>query len=180
MALDIAPLEIALEIVRLDVIRGHLKWKVSDLARGVGVSRPLIYYYFGRTKLEIIKGAIELISQDYYAFSGPRQNMAHEGLLLESVLATRKILERAPQLAAFYQRWRFENSVIGDQLKEIESRYQKKLENAFPHLKKPQVLSLHANLHGIVTAPFLNENDLTSSLEGLIKEYGLSRRLNLS
>ena len=38
-------------VIAAEVAKGHLKWKVSDLARHAKVSRPLIYYHFGEVIL---------------------------------------------------------------------------------------------------------------------------------
>ena len=45
-------------VFHLESRDGHLKWKVTDLARSSGVSRQTIYTSFGNSKLEILKTAL--------------------------------------------------------------------------------------------------------------------------
>src|ERR1700745_3649674 len=33
-------------VFRLEVTKGHLRWKISDVSRLAGVQRTLVYYYF--------------------------------------------------------------------------------------------------------------------------------------
>ena len=41
-------------VIALEIRRGHQKWTISELSRLSGITRTLIYYYFGKSKLEIL------------------------------------------------------------------------------------------------------------------------------
>lgn len=144
-------------ILKLEVAKGHLKWKVSDVARASKVSRPLIYYHFGKTKKAILESCILLIGEEYYGLGKDREHSLVNGSLLESLKKTRAMFLANPALAAFYQRWRMEDSPYRAPLIKMEKRYQNKVRKAFPRMSQGQVLSFHAMLHGLITAPFLDE-----------------------
>ncbi len=166
-------LTIAYQLLKLEIAKGHMKWKIADLARLSKVSRPLIYYHFGKTKMEILLNAIQVAAEDYYALVGPRSEYAKKGRFTESVLVTRKILLDNPWVATFSQKWRFEEGEISRKLEYFESCYRRKLHESFPHLTHPQILMLHSHLHGIVTAPFLTPEEIRDTLDRLSREYKL-------
>lgn len=152
-------------VMAAEVSKGHLKWKVSDIARQTKVSRPLIYYHFGKTKQEIFNVCLQLVAEDYYGLTPEREKSLVSGSLYDSVLRTWKMYKNNPSLAVFYQKARMSQSDLNDQMVEIESRYQKKLKKAFPHLSEHQIKAVHAIFHGLVTAPFIDEKSLDSALK---------------
>lgn len=89
--------KILYRVVALETTKGHLKWKVSDLARLAKVSRPLVYYHFGKTKRAILLRCVELIAEEYFGFSEERRRMRSEGRLVESVLKPGGSTSRIPR-----------------------------------------------------------------------------------
>ncbi len=153
--------------VRLDILeammlleneKGHLGWKISDLARAADVSRTLVYYHFGRTKREILDAGIELIAVEYFGISPERAAMLRQGKAWDSLMHTRQMVLERPAFSVFYLRWRTQKrSPLAVKLIEIEKRYQAMLSAAFPHLAKEQIVALHSILYGVVSAPFLTD-----------------------
>lgn len=151
--------------VRLDILeamlhleneKGHLAWKISDLARSAGVSRTLVYYHFGQTKKEILDAGIELIALEYFGLTDDRADLLRKGNGWDSVIQTQAMIRSRPAFATFYVRWRSQTgSPIAAKLVAIEERYQAMLTSAFPHLSKTQVIALHGILYGVVMSPFL-------------------------
>ena len=80
----------------LDVKKGHLKWTMSDLSRKSKITRSLIYYYFGREKAEILEEAVKLIGHELAGLNEERLEMWKRGEFLDSLLAAREIIEKAP------------------------------------------------------------------------------------
>src|SRR5262249_15127056 len=85
--------ETARRDVRLDILeamllleneKGHLRWKISDVARVAKVSRTLVYYYFGRTKQELLETGVELLGEEYFGLTEEREKLLHEGKGWES------------------------------------------------------------------------------------------------
>ncbi|RYZ65555.1 MAG: TetR/AcrR family transcriptional regulator, partial [Proteobacteria bacterium] len=150
-----------------EVSKGHLKWKVSELARAAKVSRPLIYYHFGKTKAAILKECLSIIAVDYFGLQPERKESLESSNRFDSLLRTRRIFLANPLLAVFYQRARSKNGELGDFFEDIEKRFQKKLSRQFPKCSAVEIRALHGLLHGLITAPFLDEASFKTAF-GLI------------
>lgn len=155
---------IANTVISLDVSKGHYKWKISDLARSASVSRPLIYYHFGRSKKDILKNAFLCVAEEFYGFTKSRIEMVKSGKITESLLKTRQLYLKNPSLAVFYLRWRFSKSPLQKIMLALEDRYQEKLKILFPHISKAEIARWHSLFHGLVTSPFLSSDDVKSTV----------------
>lgn len=151
-------------VFSLECTKGHLKWRVSDLARLAGVSRPLIYYHFGKKKADILNSCIEVVAAEFYGFSEERRAMVQEGRLIDSLRETRAMFHQTPALVLFYLKWRTKRSPLQKTFIELERRYQEKLRAAFPNFSAVEIEPLHAILHGLASAPFLSEAGLQTAL----------------
>jgi len=152
-------------VLALEVSKGHLKWKVSDLSRLTGVNRSLIYYHLGKTKKEIFHTCFEKIADEFYGLSEERLQMVRNGRLLDCTKLSQQMFNEHPEFMIFYFKWRMKKSPIQQVLIKIEERYQKKLKSIFPSLSEKEIVSLHGLLQGLVTSPFLNQ-------EGFIRALG--------
>jgi len=151
-------------VFSLECAKGHLKWRVSDLARSVGVSRALIYYHFGKTKADILNACIDAVAVEFYGFSEERRAMARDGRLIESLRKTRSLFHETPALVLFYMKWRTKKSLLQKTFIELERRYQEKLQVSHPDYSPAEIEGLHAILHGLASAPFLSEGGLQAAL----------------
>src|SRR4051812_20071634 len=52
--------------IELEITHGHLNWRMSDLAKKSGVTRTLIYYYFGKSKEDILKQAVNYFADTFF------------------------------------------------------------------------------------------------------------------
>lgn len=168
-------LQILNKVFELEIEKGHLQWRISDLARAAKVSRPLVYYHFGHTKTKILEAAVNIVGEDYCALSGPRQHYVFEGKLLDSLLQTRRTLEKTPALVVLYQKTSFSTSELKHLFALIDRRYQEKLIRAFPHLSLEQIRSLHAILHGLITAPFMSDAEISLGFTAIANAYSLQK-----
>ncbi len=156
-------------VISLEMNEGHLKWKVTDLSRFSGVKREMIYYYFGKTKKEILARSFELIAEEFYGLGPEREAMVRAGGLRDSLAYTQKMFMENPAYGMFYLKWRTTPSPMQKQYMDIEKRYQARLKKLFPNLSAADIEALHALLHGIVTAPFLSEAGLNASAEWVMR-----------
>jgi AcrR family transcriptional regulator len=150
-------------LLTLEANKGHLKWKVSDLARLSKVSRPLIYFHLGRTKKEILETGMALIGEEFFGLSSERQNMLEGGRALESLLITHRMFMNAPALAVLYLRSRTQPSYLQKGFINLETRYAEKIRRSLPHLADAEVKAVHALFHGLVTAPFADEETIVAA-----------------
>jgi AcrR family transcriptional regulator len=148
--------EMLAKIVDFDCSKGHLRWKVSDLARATRVSRPLIYYHFGKTKRDILMSSAEMLAEIYFGLTSERVQMLYDGRAWESVLISRDYFRQNPSFAVFYFRWRMTKSPLQMRLVELEKKYQAMLKKAFPKLSHEKILVLHAINQAVVTSPYLS------------------------
>ena len=49
-----------------ELIKGHLKWSLSDISKHSGVTRSLIYYYMGKEKEQILEEAIRFMLELFF------------------------------------------------------------------------------------------------------------------
>ncbi len=160
-------------VVQLEVTRGPGRWKLTDLARISKVTRPLIYYYFGKSKTDIVMTAVEYLGEEYFGISEHRLKMWDEGRLVETVLISRHLNQKAPYGLLFYMTRRTHDNDIGKKLREYEKRYRKKLADFFPKLDAKGVDAIAGVLFGLVTFPDLTDDAVRKSIEVLTVDLQL-------
>ncbi|NCN41671.1 TetR/AcrR family transcriptional regulator [bacterium] len=156
-------------VIRLEVNKGHLMWKITDLARASDVARPLIYYYFGKSKEEIVQAALKIIGDEFFGLSEERIEMWRGGDVVGSVLKTRTLMEKAPYVPVFFFHWRHQPGEISSHLKDLEDRYRAKIALLRPDLSGAQIEGLFATFFGLVLFPNINEQ----TIRFVIKATGL-------
>jgi len=150
-------LAIARAVISLEATRGHLKWKISELAKKSGVSRPLVYYHFGRSKRDVLARSLDLFGNELFGLSPERMLLMRRGKAVDSLLASRKLGQADSSFAVFYLRWRAERSIWQRKLIELEKRYQQMLRENFPRMNPEDIEALHGILFAVVAAPFLSD-----------------------
>lgn len=143
--------------LELDFKKGHLRWTMSDLSRKSSITRSLIYYYFGKSKISILEKAVHVIAEEVIGVSPERMAMWKKGDWMSSMQASRKMTGQAPFLCAFYLNHRDKPTEIGSKLREMENSYLKKLESLFPHLPPAGIRALFAAFFGISFAPVVDD-----------------------
>lgn len=157
-------------VIRLEVTKGHLLWKVTELSRLSGVGRPLIYYYFGKSKEEIVQTALKIIGDEFFGLSEERIEMWKRKEIAESVLRTRELMSKAPYVSVFFFHWRHKDGEIADHLKALEQRYKAKLETLMPGKSAAEMDAIFAALFGLTLLPELQDG----SVRALIQKIGLA------
>jgi AcrR family transcriptional regulator len=161
MSLDQMQTKIIETVFALEVQKGHLKWSVNQIARVAGISRSLVYYHFGRTKEEIVLESLERIAREFYGLTDARKKLSQ----FDSLKLSHEMYKNNPSYATFYQKWRHKPSGIRDKYLDLEKRYDDKLSKAYPLASAAQRDALHSIFHGIVTAPFLNDQSIAEALK---------------
>lgn len=109
--------------MRLEFKFGHLRWSTTQLARESGISRTLIYYYFGASKLDLLKAAVRLLGDDLAGFSPEKQECWKNGDIFGAIRQSRKLLDDFPGMIAFYYQHRADSGELGTLIRQIESEY---------------------------------------------------------
>ena len=151
-------------VLSLEMSKGHQRWTISQVARISGVKRPLIYYYFGKSKPEIIRAAIKIIGDEFFGLSEERLEMWRQGHIKESVLKTRELIQRAPHVRVFYFLWRQKKSDIQTELIEIERKFLSKIKSLRPNLPPRKLAASMAIFYGLVNVQELKVETLDDIL----------------
>lgn len=154
-------------VLRLEVVKGHLRWKMADLSRLSGVNRPLIYYYFGKSKEVILETAMKSIGDEFFGLSTERMQLWKNGKIKESILMTRTMIAQAPHVAEFFFHWRHQKSEVASHLKSLEKRYPRKLRENFPQLSEADCEAVFAVFFGLVLVPELSEATIDRVLKAM-------------
>lgn len=154
-------------IFRLENQKGHLKWSVSQIATAAKISRSLVYYHFGKTKKDILHSCLDEVLLEFYGLTQERRQMR----LLDSLLLSHRMYRNNPYYAVFYQKWRHQPSLIAQKYQKIEKLYDEKIKETFPKATSHQRLAIQAFFHGLVTAPYVDQN----AIEAALKMLGLDK-----
>mgnify|MGYP000210946685 CR=1 FL=1 len=155
--------ELSQAVLGLEVTKGHLLWKVTDLVRKTGFSRALVYRYLGSSKTEILRSALKNFIHEFYGFEGVQGGIA----FVERIRQARGRLAAHPELSLFYIKWRSKTSELQAEFMDAEARYRRRLKKIFPKLSDHEILTRHAVMHGLVTAPFLSPEEAMQIYQNL-------------
>ena len=146
-------------VIHLDCTKGHLRWSINDIARAAKVSRSLVYYYFGKTKSEILLNCLSDAVNEFYGLISTTREVS----VISALIRTYTIYKQNPDYAVFFQKWRHKPSDVQKILLDAEMRFEQKLRSQFQLASEDQIKGLHALFHGLATAPYLEESSLRAA-----------------
>lgn len=155
--------------IDLDSRKGHLKWTISDLSRASGITRSLIYYYFGREKEKILYEAVRLVGEDLFGLSESRRILWSRGEIAESIWRSREVFLAQPLMQSFYFAQRSRETSIGEEIRELEKKHFDKLRNYFPSLNSSEYQQCIAVIIGLVFAPGIDRQAVDAAVDRWIK-----------
>jgi AcrR family transcriptional regulator len=156
--------------IELDIQQGHLKWNYTTLARRSGISRSLIYYYFGKEKINILKEACLLFGEELAGIGDERMNAWKEGRIDIGLNKTRSMFKDYPYLVPFYFLYRTQENEIGDTIKRYENEGYQKRKHFFPELSDSELKVMFSFHLGLATFPGLNEDDVKLACDIIKKQ----------
>jgi AcrR family transcriptional regulator len=151
--------------IELDFRKGHLRWSMSELARSSGITRSLIYYYFGKDKHQILLEAVKALSTHVLGLDPRRMAQWQEGRLREAILEGYTGVQLSPTLPIFYLLHRRSEGGIGDAFREMEARYLEKIKSVFPKFSDDDRRTLFGVLFGVVVTPFTTETSINRAID---------------
>ena len=156
-------------ILALEISKGHLKWKVTDLVRKSNMSRTLVYRYFGSNKKDILLFAIRAFNKRFW---GVDEESLQYGQVPfpEKVKRARAFLMKYPEAVQFYSKWRSKDSFLKEEFINIEKKFESALKEGFPNLDEDDLRFAHACISGMVISPFISPDEA---------KYGTARLLEL-
>ena len=123
-------------VIRLEVQKGHLKWSISEVSRISGVTRSLIYYYFGQKKHKIMEEASSYLARSIFRIDTPREKDITITDRIEEVLKT---FRENPYYFIHFYLHRNGAGEAGIRIRVAENGFLKKLANEFPGLSNEQI-----------------------------------------
>lgn len=154
--------------LKLESLKGHMKWTMADLSRSSGIGRTLIYYYFGKSKDEIVGESVRGIARNVFALDGERSRAFSKNSVKQSILHAREFVFQCPHALEFYFRWRGTATYMGEILRDTEAAYFKKLEKVAGKLKKHEREAIYCGLIGLVVSPTVSEDAIDMILDRLL------------
>ncbi len=146
--------------LELEIKKGHLKWTMTELARKSQITRSLIYYYFGRSKVNILQAAVGIIGEEFIGLSEKRMQMWKKGEFEAGLIEARKFYDKMPYLCTFYLNYRTQTNEIGEALLKIEKGFHRKILQLVPQASRAQVNTIFAVYFGIVYSPNIGPEEI--------------------
>lgn len=151
----------------LDFRKGHLKWTMSELSRKSGITRSLIYYHFGRSKIAILQEAVRVIGEQLIGVDAERMEQWRTGDWTKALIRSRQLTHESPSLINFYFLHRGRPTEIGESLRQLEGEYYKKLAVLFPDLDKMAHQAMFAFFWGVTFAPDVEQAAIEIAVKSL-------------
>ena len=163
--------------LELEFRKGHLKWTMTELSRKSKITRSLIYYYFGRSKMSILQAAVNIIGEEFIGLSNKRMEMWKNGQYEAGLLEARQFYERMPYLCAFYLNYRERPNEIGEALLKIDKAFRRKLRQVAPNASKAEINTIFAVYFGVVYSPEVGPDEIkifTTMMGDIFKKFQLA------
>ncbi len=141
--------------ITLEIELGHLKWKLSDLQRKSKVSRTLIYYYFGKNKLNIVREACLFFGPLLSGIDANLMEMYSKNDIANALHNNKKLLQNVPALIPFYFLHRDQKNEIGELIRSYELKGIQKRKKFYPHLSDTEARCLFALQMGLSLFPLI-------------------------
>lgn len=156
-------------VLSLDINKGHLHWKVTELVRRARVSRGIVYRYFGSTKEEILTNSVKTFVANLIEI----MSKANSTPLPEVLFQMRAFIEQYPDTALFYQRWRGHDGLIQKEFIAFEEEIQRTLKLVMPSLTEEELLTATVLVYGLTTAPFISSSQVRMASQEILKKKDL-------
>lgn len=158
-------------VIELEVTKGSLLWKMSDVARISGVTRSLIYYYFGKDKKTLLQTTVDYYVDEFFSFKLDRREKIRRGEIMSLISAARKKLTSRPYFLQFYAKHRQGISEIGLHFKKAEHLYFENLRETLSTRWRPLSRIIWALIFGLAIQPGLTDEDLKVAERFLIRAW---------
>jgi AcrR family transcriptional regulator len=137
--------QICHNVLKLEVSKGHLKWTLSDVAKESDITRSLIYYYFGKSKDNILEEAYRYMIDVIF-------NMQREvsiGIQERMTITLAKIQEM-PYLFVLFFLEKNSGSKVSEMISAAEVKLLSRLQDDYPEKSEDEILSIYLMQLGAV------------------------------
>ncbi len=102
-------------VLLYELLKGQLKWSLSDISKHSGVTRSLIYYYMGKEKEQILQEAVRFMIELFFNTNVEKGPGVQERM--EVILTQVRII---PHVFLYYVSERIKNTENGIIIRERE------------------------------------------------------------
>ncbi len=131
-------------VTKLEVAKGHLNWKIAEVAKEADVTRSLIYYYLGKEKDVILKEAVKFMIARVFNLSQERSVGIRERIKI-----VRNQIIQMPYLLALYMINKGAGNEISDIIVEAEQELFTLLAKKYPTLDPREHLRIYLMQLGV-------------------------------
>ncbi|TNE98147.1 MAG: TetR/AcrR family transcriptional regulator [Deltaproteobacteria bacterium] len=142
-------------VMKMEVAKGHLEWRLSDIAKDADVTRSLIYYYFGKEKDLILEEAFRYMIDLFYNLE--RKNSMNIIDRLNFVLGNLKTM---PWVFVLFYLQKDADNKIGELIRNAEARLLEIFQEDYPELDETAFKKLYVLQLGCVAHKGLSEQDV--------------------
>ncbi|MFG1498817.1 TetR/AcrR family transcriptional regulator [Halobacteriovorax sp. XZX-3] len=125
-------------VTKLEVAKGHLNWKIAEVAKEADVTRSLIYYYLGKEKDVILKEAVKYMIARIFNLS--QENSVG---IRERIKIVRKQIIQMPYLLALYMINKGAGNELSDIIVEAEAELFELLKKKYPNVDPREHLKIY-------------------------------------
>ncbi len=132
-------------VLKLEFIKGHLNWKLSDVARDANVTRSLIYYYFGKEKEALLREACRFMlsfiyTEEFMESEDPYQRF----------IDNREKIKKMPYLLIHFFMQRLLDTELGKEIRRAEEEHFARQIEKYPHNNIDDIHRIYAVQLGIL------------------------------
>jgi hypothetical protein len=143
-------------VLKLELDKGHLAWNLSEVSKVSGITRSLIYYYFGKEKEPILIEAFYFISNVFFNSVMDEKRSGSVVVRLKKALAQ---LENMPFIFSMYYLHKNQPTQFGEVLRKAEQDFLKYLNSLYPGKSRDYVFQIYLKELGAI-AYHLNPNEV--------------------
>lgn len=125
-------------VTKLEVSKGHLNWRISEVAKEANVTRSLIYYYLGKDKEIILKEAVKFMLEKIFNLFEDEPVQVRQ-----RIKVALKELKQMPYLIVLFYFNRNQDNEIGKIIKDAEIRLFELFKKIYPTLQEFDILKLY-------------------------------------
>ncbi len=136
-------------VIKHELRKGHLLWKIAPLAREAKVSRGWLYSYLGSDKKEILLAALNHTIDEYLYMSPAGIKFLKEKGPVAAFERTQKFIAQYPEVNIFYFKYARLPGEIGDIIRKREKDYADHLSSRYGLTNDFQASFLRSLINGI-------------------------------
>ena len=144
-------------VLKLEMQKGRGLWTISDVAKVAQVTRPLIYYYFGKDKQVLLTESWKFMIETMFYLSA-KDKLGIRARIKETISR----INQMPYLFVLFFLEKSSGSEIGLLIKNAEEKLLKTLKKEYPQYGTEDILQMYVLELGAVAYRDLNELQVNS------------------